>query len=172
MLLMLAKEMGAMNGQAASQNDSNAILNACRDIDRGIESLAKTLDELRALQKRKEDDDDDIELPASIDNLRTKIMGAHKLLIDRLRKIKSDPQSGSPRNAPQVGRVHRRLQGGLREFQQTQLDHRNRLKEQNERDVRIIHPDYTDDQVREAAEKPEGPIYTSAVRYLDHAVCG
>jgi len=160
-----------MNGQSASQKDSNAILNACRDIDQGIETVSAWLAELRVLQTQREHGTGvDAKLVKEIENLTTKITGANSNLIDRLKKIISDPQSGSPRNAPQVGRVQRRLKGALREYQETRLDHSNKLKDQSKRAIRIVKPDATDAEVTEAAENPDRPVFTSAVRYHDHRI--
>jgi syntaxin 1B/2/3 len=168
---MLGAEMGAMNGQSAIQKDSNAILNACRDIDEGIDSMAKWLDDLRKLHNRSEDRVGvDQTLPGEMHNLCESITDAYENLINRLKKIMSDPQSGSPRNAPQVGRVQRRLKGAIREYHETQLAHSNRLKSQNERAIRIIYPDATDAEVKEASENPEGPLFTSAVRSHDTTI--
>jgi syntaxin 1B/2/3 len=165
---MLGAEMGAMNGQSAIQKDSNAILNACRDIDEGIDSMAKWLVDLRKLHDRSEDSIRvDETLPVDMSTLCESITDAYGNLINRLKKIMSDPQSGSPRNAPQVGRVQRRLKGTIREYHETQLAHSNRLKSQLERDARIINPYATDAEIKEAAENPEGPLFANAVRSHD-----
>jgi syntaxin 1B/2/3 len=170
---MLGAEMGAMNGQSAPQKDPNATLNACRDIDQAIETVSTWLVKLKELQKQREEDTNvDDERVERMDALCTDIKGAHESLVDRLKKIMSDPQSGSSRNAPQVRRVKRRLEGSLREYQQTRLDHGKELQDQTKRDIRIVNPQATDAEVDQAADDPGKPIYSSAVRYHDDGVQG
>ena len=49
--------MRPLNGQTP-QRDPNAILNECREIDRGIDSIERNLERLRFLQTRAIDDPD------------------------------------------------------------------------------------------------------------------
>jgi hypothetical protein len=164
-LLIEVAEMGAVNGQAGGQKDPNSILNACREIDRGIDSIEAKLKQLSNLQAAAESEvGDQSPITNQIRDLSTDTTAAYSSLLDRIKKIKSDPESGSPRNAPQVGRVQRRLQGAFRQYQQLQLDHRNQLKAQSERAIRIVNPAATDEEVREAVDDPQGAqVFRTAV---------
>jgi hypothetical protein len=164
-VLMRGTEMGAMNGQTMSQKDPNAILNACREVDRGIDFLEGKMNNLSArYTKRVNGTGDTSEDEEVIKTLSEEITTGYTGLRDRIKKIKSDPESGNPRNAPQVGRVQRRLQGAIRQQQQTSLNHRNEMKAQSERALRIVNPRATDEEIRQAAEDPEGgQIFTNAV---------
>lgn len=152
-----AYEMGAMNGQNAPQKDPNAVLNACREIDRGIDSIEAKLKELANLQAGTErETGNSSALHDRIRSVSTEITAAHSELVAQMKKIIRDPESGSPRSSPQVGRVKRRLQDAIRQYQKIELDHRNHRKAQIERAIRITNPDATEAEVRDAVEDPEG----------------
>jgi hypothetical protein len=167
-VLMLHAEMGAMNGHNVSPRDPNAILNACREVDRGIDSIEGNLEELTRLRAQADGEiGDEAQLETQIDTLSGKIMEFYSALVGRVRMIRSDPESGSLRNAPQVGRVKRRLEHTMRQYQQIGLDARNKKKAQIERSIRIAHPEATEDQIREAVEDPQGgQVFANAVRAL------
>lgn len=157
--------MGSMNGQTSAQKDPRAILNACREVDRGIDSIENRLDEFRNLLPKVEGaTDNEWNIRDQIKLLVTETMTAYTALGARIQKIRSDPESGNPRNAPQVGKLRRRLQGAIRQFQQIEMDYRNQMRAQNERDIRITRPDLTEAEVKEAAEDPAArQLYTTAV---------
>ena len=164
-LLILSSEMVSMNGQTVAQKDPKAILNACREVDRGIDSVEEKLSEFtRLLAKAEGATGDESKIHREIQSLAAETMAAYIALGDRIKKIKSDPESGNPRNAPQVGKLQRRLQGAIRQFQQIEMDYRNQMRAQNERDIRIARPDLTEAEVKEAAEDPDArQIYTTVV---------
>jgi hypothetical protein len=164
-VLMLHAEMGAMNGHNVSPQDPNAILNACREVDRGIDSIEGYLNELTRLHARAENETgDQSQLDSETRTLSDRIMESYGVLVSRVRMIKSNPESGSPRNAPQVGRVKRRLESTMRRYQQIGLQSRNQKKDQIERTVRITNPAATEEEIREAVEDPQGgQVFANAV---------
>ncbi|KAL8943007.1 MAG: hypothetical protein Q9211_001156 [Gyalolechia sp. 1 TL-2023] len=147
-------EMTAMNGGAAGR-DPNAILNECREIDRGIDSIERNLERLRFLQQRAIDDVDASQNTATnreLDGLSTETMTLYRNFGHRLKIIKGMKESGDPRNSPQVGRVDRKLKNAINEYQQVDSDFRKKLSAQMERQYRIVRPDASDAEVREAVE--------------------
>ncbi|KAL8813384.1 MAG: hypothetical protein Q9223_007049 [Gallowayella weberi] len=147
-------EMTAVNGNAGSR-DPNAILNECREIDRGIDSIERNLERLRFLQNRAIDDTDASQNTATnreLDALSSETMTLYRNFGHRLKLIKGMKESGDPRNSPQVGRVDRKLKNAINEYQQVDSEFRKKLSAQMERQYRIVRPDASDAEVREAVE--------------------
>ena len=162
-----------MNGQAGAygsqpRRDPNAILNECRDIDRGIDSIQRNLERLRFLQQRAIDDPDasqGTQTNRELDTLSSDTMTLYRSFAARIKTIKSQKESGDPRNAPQVGLVHRKLQSAINEYQNVEKDFRHKLSAQMERQYRIVRPDATDQEVQEAIQD------TSNNQVFSQAVC-
>jgi syntaxin 1B/2/3 len=115
----------AHNGASVGRSDPNAILNECRDIDRGIDDVERNLEQLRMLQQRTLDDADSSSSSAAnrqLDTLSTETMALYRSLTDRVRTIKSNPESQTPKNSPQVGRVDRRLRQSAHRSRDGQSD--------------------------------------------------
>ena len=73
--------------------------------------------------------------------------------------------SGDPRNAPQVGRVDRKLKAAINEYQQNESEFRKKLGAQMERQYRIVRPDASEQEVREAVEDTSNnQVFSQAVR--------
>ena len=157
-----------MNGQAAPNRDPNAILNECRDIDKGIDSIQRNLDRLRFLQQRAIDDPDasqGTQTNRELDSLSTDTMTLYRSFAARIKTIKQQKESGEPRNAPQVGLVDRKLKAAINEYQQVDRDFRHKLSEQMARQYRIVRPDASDQEVQEAIQD------TSNNQVFSQAVC-
>ncbi|KAI9810181.1 MAG: Plasma membrane t-SNARE, secretory vesicle fusion [Pycnora praestabilis] len=152
-------EMAPLNGQANGYGqqgrDPNAVLNECRDIDRGIDAIERNLEQLRRLQQRSLDDADaspNTRTNHELDALSSETMTLYRNFAARIKAIKSQPESGSPKNAPQVGRVDRKLKNAINQYQQVESDFRRKLQVQMERQYRIVRPDASEAEVREACE--------------------
>jgi len=76
----------------------------------------------------------------------------YRSFVARMKRIKSNPESGDPRNAAQVGRVDRRLKTAINKYQQVDQKYRRDMQEQTAREYRIVRPDASDAEVREASE--------------------
>jgi len=153
-------EMAPLNGQAGDYGqpagkDPNAILNECREVGRGIDSIEGNLRELERLQRTALNDPDwspNADSNRRLDALNDDTMLLYRNFAARIKKIKSQPESGSPRNAPQVGVVDRRLKQAINQFRNVEMEFRKRVQAQMERQYRIVRPDATDAEVREACE--------------------
>lgn len=166
-------EMAPYNGQAGgsgqqSARDPNAILNACRDIDRGIDTIQRNLENIRLLQQRSLDDPDaslDTPINKELDALDSESKALLENFKNRIKAIKQQRESGDPRNAPQVGKVDRKLKATINEYQQLESEFRKKMQEQMERKLRIVSPNLTDQEVREACENPSAnqQIFRQAV---------
>ena len=141
--------------------DPNAILNECRDIDRALDELDEQLSNLERTFKQVLARPD---MPSGeINGLSSQIMTTYRALVARVKKIKSKPESGNPRNAPQVGKVDRRLKTTINRYQTLEAEFRRDSQAAAERQYRIVRPDATDEEVREAVADPDAPIFQQAV---------
>ena len=142
--------------------DPNAILNECREVDRALDQLDGQLDNLERTFKQVLARPD---MPSGeINNLSSQVMTGYRALVTRVKNIKSKPESGSPRNAPQVGKVDRRLKATINRYQNLESEFRRDSQAAAERQYRIVRPDATEEEVRQAVEDPEAPIFQQAVR--------
>jgi syntaxin 1B/2/3 len=135
--------------------DPNAILNECRDIDRGIDEVERNLEQLRMLQQRTLDDADSSSSSVAnrqLDSLSANTMTLYRTLTDRVRTVKSNPEANSAKNKPQVSRVDRRLKQAIQGYQQVESQFRKRTQDQMARQYRIVRPDASEDEVRAAVE--------------------
>ena len=163
--------MTPMNGRAnaaPASRDPNAILNECRDIDRGIDSIQRNLERLRFLQERAINDPDASQATATnreLDSLSSDTMTLYRSFAARIKSMKQQKESGDPRNSPQVGLVDRKLKAAIHEYQQVDRDFRHKLSAQMERQYRIVRPDASDQEVREAVEDTSNnQVFSQAVR--------
>ena len=159
-------EMGAVNGGG---RDANAILNETTDIDRGIDTIEQNLQRLRFLQQRAIDDPDasqNTQTNRELDALNSETMTLYRAFGERIRKIKSQPASGDPRNKAQLGKVDRKLKAAIQEYQQVDRDFRRNLGAQLERQYRIVNPSATEQEVRTAVEDTSNnQIFEQAVSH-------
>lgn len=138
------------------RNDPNAILNECRDIDRGIDQIKNNLDTLRMLQDRSLIEADATATRRELDNLSSRTMSSFRELTDRVRMVKSVPEGRQPRNSAQVGRVERRLKDVNQEYQQIESSFRKKTQDQMARQYRIVRPNAPESEVRAAVEDTSG----------------
>lgn len=143
-------EMGSMPA-----SDPNAILNQCRDVDRGIDSVEGYINQMDTMYKRLLSDADPARenaLRAQAEDLASETKNLYRNLIDRMKSIKQMPDSGAQRNQAQIGRVERRLKAAITSYQKVQTDFRKGLEQQMARQYRIVRPDATDAEVQEAVQ--------------------
>ncbi|EGE00751.1 hypothetical protein TESG_08044 [Trichophyton tonsurans CBS 112818] len=114
--------------------DPNAILNQCRDVDRGIDDVNRYVDQLSTLYRRLLSDVD----PARENAVREEVED----LANQTKRLY--------RNL--VGKVERSLKAAITRYQQVQADFRKESESQMARQYRIVRPDATDAEVREAVQ--------------------
>jgi syntaxin 1B/2/3 len=147
----------AQNGQqfARAGGDPNAILNECREIDRGIDGIERNLENIRMLQQRSLDDPDSSNQSSTnrqLDTLSSETMSQYRGYAARIKTLKQQPDSGSPKNAPQLGKVDRRLKAAINQYQSVESDYRKKLQAQMARQYKIVRPEASEAEVREAIE--------------------
>jgi syntaxin 1B/2/3 len=139
----------------------NAILEECREVDHALDALDEQLTNLeRVFQTVLARPD----MPSGeINSLSSQIMTGYRDLVDHVKRIKSKPESGNPRNAPQVGKVDRRLKIIIQRYQTQEANFRRDAQAVAERQYRIVRPDATEAEVREAVADPDAPTFQQAV---------
>ena len=146
----------AQNGQQfGRQQDPNAILNECREIDKGIDTIEQNLSTIQMLQQRALDDPDSSAQTATnrqLDSMSSETMTMYRSFAARIKNLKQQPESGSPKNAPQLGKVDRKLKAAINHYQNVESEYRKKLQAQMARQYRIVRPEASDAEVREAVE--------------------
>ncbi|KZF24233.1 t-SNARE [Xylona heveae TC161] len=162
-------EMQPLNdGHNGASNSPMAILDQCRFIDQGIDEIDQNLASLSNLQRATVYDPNWSPSPTSESNrrleaLNKKTMDLYRLLVSRVRKIKSQPASQEPRNSAQVGRVERRLKKAIEQYRVIESDFRKEMQQQMERQYRIVAPEATDAEVREAVQDSNQQVFMQAL---------
>ncbi|KUJ18994.1 t-SNARE [Mollisia scopiformis] len=147
-----------------NRQDPNAILNACREIDRGIDEIKASLATLQSAQRNYLNDaSGNPGAYQQLEQMNTSTMALYRNLVGKVKNIKQKPESGSPRNAPQVGKVDRMLKTTINEYQQVDRDFRKKLDDQAARQYRIVRPEATEEEVREAIQEPNQQMFAQAL---------
>ncbi|KAK0648850.1 t-SNARE, partial [Cercophora newfieldiana] len=149
-------EMSSLQKPAFDRSDPNAVLNECRDIDKGIDQVQDNVEALRRLQDRSLIEADATATRREMDNLSSRTMASFRELTDRVRMVKSVPEGRQPRNSAQVGRVERRLKEANQEYQQVEAGFRKKTQDQMARQYRIVRPNASEAEVRAAVEDTSG----------------
>jgi len=124
-------EMEPLTGTGTSfprQQDPNAILNECRDVDGGIREIKAQLKHIQQDLHTAvlNNPDSGNRGPAKqLEDATAELMAMYRNLTGRVKNIKQKPESGSPRNAPQVGKIDR-------ELKTSRADSGNRLPDNTE----------------------------------------
>lgn len=120
---------------------------------------------LGGLQKRALDDADTSGGSATkqqLDKLTQSIMDQYRSLTDRLKTVKSNPDSRHPRNVAQVNKTDRDLRRAIQKFQELEAGSRKEMQGRMERQARIAHPDATDAEIAQIVNS-DTQIFQQAV---------
>jgi syntaxin 1B/2/3 len=141
-----------------TDRNPNSALDEISDINRGIDTIDRNLEQLRTLQQRSLDDADSSASSSTnrqLDRLSSETMAEYRSLTERVRQLKSKPEN-QQRFGQQVRRVDGRLKDAIRAYQQVESAFRKKTEEQMARQYRIVRPDATDEEVRAAVEDQTG----------------
>ena len=158
---------GAAGGFGQQRQDPMAILNECREVSRGIDSIGRNLERLQLLQQQALDDPDasqNTRTNRELDSLSSETMTLYRSFAQRITKLKQTPGAGDEKNAAQVGSVDRKLKDAIQRYQTVDAEFRKKLQAQMARQYRIVRPDASDAEVREACED------TSSTQVFSQAV--
>ncbi|RMZ83013.1 hypothetical protein DV737_g1789, partial [Chaetothyriales sp. CBS 132003] len=164
---------GGQSGYSQARPGYGQQTQAGYDIDSAIDSLERDLDQLKVVQQRyasrtdmsRKDED---ALHQELQQRDTDIFDKHVALTARIKRLKQDPESGDPRNAPQVGKVDRRMKAVINKFKKQDADYRRNLDETLARQWRTVNPDATDAEIREAIQDSGNQqVFTQALMNSD-----
>jgi syntaxin 1B/2/3 len=157
--------------QLGRQQDPNAILNECREIHKGIDALVDNLDIIKTLQLRALDDpglSQQSDTNSQLDSMNSEIMAMYRSLAARIKNLKQQPESSSPRNAPQLGKVDRKLKSTIHQYQNIESGFRSKLQNQMARQYKIVRPDASDAEVLLAVEdNSDQQVFSQALLQSD-----
>ncbi|KAK7179399.1 syntaxin 1b 2 3 [Paraphaeosphaeria sporulosa] len=142
--------------------DPNAILNECREVDRALDQLDAQLDNLERASKRAMQSTNGSS--REVDDLTTQVMTGYRALVTRVKNIKSKPESGNPRNAPQVGKIDRRLKATINRYMNLEKEHRREQEESFKRQYRIVNPEASESEMQEALGSQGEGVFTQALK--------
>jgi syntaxin 1B/2/3 len=156
---------GEQDVEMNQYNDSSRpvvnILDQCTQVNEAIDELDRKLDDLDRVFRQSLARPD---MPSGeIDRLSADIMTVYRSLVERVKKIKGRSEAGSSMNASQVARTDRRLKATIQKYQTLESGFRKESQQAAERQYRIVRPDATDAEVREAVSDPNAPIFQQAV---------
>lgn len=161
----------AQNGsQFAQQQSSNPILNACSVVNRQMGKVNELITLLQVQRKLSLDAVNDTQqrnAKNQIDLLSTEIMSSFRYLTGQVKAIKQKPEASSPKNAPQVERLSREIMKLKQSYEMSDANFRKQLESQIARQVKIVHPDASEQEVRAAIEDPESQIFSQALLQSD-----
>jgi syntaxin 1B/2/3 len=161
----------AQNGQEfGRQNNPNEILDECGKIDEIIKQIVlkfQTFAELQTQYRREIDPLKQNSTLKQIDTLSTNIIGMFRSCAQNLTSIKRNPESGSPKNAQQVGRVERKLKEAKNQYQLVEAGFRQMQEADFVRQYKIIRPDASTTEVKQALEDPSQPLFSQALLQSD-----
>lgn len=134
------------------------MLNECAEIGKGIDTIDRNLNQMRMLQDRSLNEADSSASGTSrqLDALSSETMAHYRTLVERVRILKSNPESRTPKNQPQVQRIDRRLKEAINAYQQVEAQFRKKNQDQMARQYRIVRPEADENEVRAAVEDPTG----------------
>ncbi|KAF5878987.1 putative snare protein [Botrytis fragariae] len=146
----------AQNGsQPGQQMNPNYILNACRDIDNEINAAAQYAAELDDLGYRVQTELDQASIARKLDLIAEKSSTQFKAIIEEISKLKRMPESGSPMNQSQIGRVQRKLKQTMEAYKAKEMDFEHKIRDQMRREYRIVNPEATESEVNAAVPNAE-----------------
>lgn len=154
----------------AQTSNPQAILDECSLISEGAASIEKLLTQLESAHRRALNDtvtDTSSPTVREINSINADIMAQYKANIERMKWIKSRPESGSNTNQRQIGLVDRKLKATYQRYLQVGNDYEKRMREQMARQYRITKPDASEDEVRQACEDPSQQVFTQALMRSD-----
>ncbi|KAL2061252.1 hypothetical protein VTL71DRAFT_7525 [Oculimacula yallundae] len=153
----------AQNGQQfGRQADPNAILNDCADVRRGLQEIQDAIKLLSSRQMNA------LETPGKetsreLENANSQIVSMFRNLTGQVKNIKQKPDSGSPRNSAQVGKIDREIKDLRASYLVMDANFNKKVKEQAMRQYRIVRPDATEQEVQQAAEQSGQEMFAQAM---------
>jgi syntaxin 1B/2/3 len=168
-VILLDMILALQNGR---QQDPNAILNECSEIGKGIDSIVRNLGTIQKLQESALRDPDSSQQSATNNQLNlisSQTIVMYRSFAARSKTLKQQPESGSPKNVPQLGMVDRKLKDAINQYQNIESEFRKKLEVQMTRQYNIVMPNATEAEVEAEVRKavPNQQIFSEALLQSD-----
>ncbi|KAK0714264.1 t-SNARE [Apiosordaria backusii] len=154
-------EMNSLPTSSSSPTQSS-ILQKCSEISNDVRSVEALLDEFANLQVSLSSTMNEAKIRKDIDSLTTTIMERFRALKDRVRVVKTDDHKLGGGNR-QVGLVERQVQAAIQRFQSLEGENRKRIREQTERQIRIVKGDNISDAEMRRMVDSEPAVFSQAL---------
>lgn len=150
----------AQNGSAFAQQqpNSNTLFKEVDDISKDIDEVEGQLKLLKEKQKQLLLDTGR-NASQDLESMNGQIMSELRTLTSRLRQMKSIHGN----NQVQIKRIERRLKDVSGQYQNIESDFRRALRENMERQYRIVRPDATPEEVEQHIENPDTQVFAQAL---------
>lgn len=156
-------EMGNLNGggYAPPTPPQDNIQDFYAEVDQirgGIESINANIAQIESLHQRSLNDIDEAAQQTTthrLEALVSETSALNKNLAGRIKTLKGKA-SRDPTKAPQVGVLDRNFKDSIRKYQLVEKSFADRTREQMARQYRIVRPDATEEEVRQACEDSQG----------------
>lgn len=126
----------------------SSILNECRAVSSSVDSIDPKLAQLQSMQ------DDFLRsgntTNRDIESFSTEIMATYRELAGKVKRIKSKPAAGERMNKPQVDLLDKKIKTKIADYQKLESAFREKTREQQARQYRIVNPQASEAEVREA----------------------
>ncbi|KAK0669135.1 t-SNARE [Cercophora samala] len=146
---------------SSSRPTQSSILQKCSEISNDVRNLEALLDKFANLQVKLSGATNQAAIRDEIDTLTANIMDRFRALKDRVRDVKTDDHQLGGNNR-QVGLVERQVQAAIQKFQSLEGENRKRIREQTERQIRIVKGDISDSEMRRMVDS-EPAVFSQAL---------
>ncbi|KAI5795191.1 t-SNARE [Geopyxis carbonaria] len=131
----------------------------------GIEKVNANISNIESLHARSLKDIDEqtsAQTQSQLNSIVAETSSLNKNLTQRI-KILKGKAGRDPSKGPQVGVLDRNFKDALRRYQMVEKTFADRTREQMARQYRIVRPEATEDEVREACEGEQGQVFSQAL---------
>lgn len=135
------------------------------DIDADIEIMKRKTQNIRSIHQRSLQDIDAQAIESTQEELRQLTEDAsvfNKALSTKIRILKGKVR-GDPGKKAQAERVEKNYKAALIEYQKVVLDFQERVRSQIKRQVKIVKPDATEEELEAACDDGQGQVFSQAV---------
>lgn len=158
---------GGDNYEMTNVQDSgfDNFFNEVNEIDSDIEIMKRKTQNIRSVHQRSLQDIDAQSIESTQEELRKLTEDAsasNRALSTKIRILKGKVR-GDPGKHAQAERVEKNYKAALIEYQKVVLDFQERVRNQIKRQVKIVKPDATEEELEAACEDGQGQVFSQAL---------
>jgi len=156
-------EMGNVN--AGDTGDTGDFFTEVNEIDSDIEVMKRKTQNIRSIHQRSLQDIDAQAIEGTQEELRKLTEDAstsNRALSTKIRILKGKVR-GDPGKQAQADRVEKNYKASLIEYQKVIVEFQERVRTQIKRQVKIVKPDATEEELEAACQDGQGQIFSQAI---------